>query len=445
MAKTNGTTSVWMETHKDGQYSPLARNIETDVCVIGAGISGLSTAYCLLREGRSVTILDAFHVGGGQTERTTAHLASAIDDRFTEIERMHGEEGSRLAADSHATAIDMIETIVGREKIACDFKRLDGFLFLGEGDSRDILKKESEAAKRAGLLDVQYHPKSPEVGFDMGPCLRFPQQGQFHPMRYLDGLAKACERMGGQIHSHTRVDKVEGGKAAKITTASGALVTAKSVVVATNSPFIDQVVIHTKQAPYRTYAVALLVSRGALATGLYWDTLDPYHYVRLHQDDTGGKDSDLLIVGGEDHKTGQDEHPEKRFEALEKWARRRFPFSGKIAYRWSGQVEEPVDGLAFIGRNPGDYDNVYIATGDSGMGMTHGTIAGLLLTDLIQGKENRWQKLYDPSRKSLRSLGEFIKENTNVAIQYGDWLTGSDVKSPDEINKGQRILASGAA
>lgn len=248
MAETNGTTSVWMETHKDGQYSPLARNIETDVCVIGAGISGLSTAYCLLREGRSVTILDAFHVGGGQTERTTAHLASAIDDRFTEIERMHGEEGSRLAADSHATAIDMIETIVGREKIACDFKRLDGFLFLGEGDSRDILKKESEAAKRAGLLDVQYHPKSPEVGFDMGPCLRFPQQGQFHPMRYLDGLAKACERMGGQIHSHTRVDKVEGGKAAKITTASGALVTAKSVVVATNSPFIDQVVIHTKQA-----------------------------------------------------------------------------------------------------------------------------------------------------------------------------------------------------
>jgi Rieske Fe-S protein len=192
--------------------------------------------------------------------------------------------------------------------------------------------------------------------------------------------------------------------------------------------------MHTKQAPYISYAIGIKVPAGSVTSALYWDTLDPYHYVRLqHGSDSG---EDVLIVGGEDHKTGQADDAAERFAKLELWARFRWPQCGDVAYRWSGQVMETIDGLAFIGRNPGDDEHVYIATGDSGMGITHGTIAGILLTDLIVGRENPWAELYDPGRKRVKALGEFAKENLNVAAQYLDWVTGGDVSSADQVAPG---------
>jgi len=160
---------------------------------------------------------------------------------------------------------------------------------------------------------------------------------------------------------------------------------------------------------------------------LYWDTLDPYHYVRLHKN--------LLIVGGEDHKTGQEANPSKRFRQLERWARKRFPI-GDVKFRWSGQVMETIDGLAFIGKDPGGLENVYIATGDSGMGMTHGTIAGILLSDLIGGRENAWARIYEPTRKPMRTLKDYVTENINMAAQYAKWVTAADVNSVEEIPAG---------
>jgi nitrite reductase/ring-hydroxylating ferredoxin subunit len=171
---------------------------------------------------------------------------------------------------------------------------------------------------------------------------------------------------------------------------------------------------------------------------LYWDTQDPYHYVRLQNPPAGvgtnGQgDYELLIVGGEDHKTGQANDAHERHARLESWARDRFPLMQRVEFVWSGQVMETIDGLAFIGRNPMDDDNVYIVTGDSGMGMTHGTIAGILLTDLICGRENPWQKLYDPRRKTLRAVGKFVSETMNLAAQYTDWVTGGDVSTEADI------------
>jgi glycine/D-amino acid oxidase-like deaminating enzyme len=205
----------------------------------------------------------------------------------------------------------------------------------------------------------------------------------------------------------------------RIETGHDPVVSSEVVVVATNTPVNDRVAIHTKQAPYVTYVIGLRVPKDSVTRALYWDTGDPYHYVRL-QTENG---YDVLIVGGEDHKTGQANDGEERFGRLEEWTRERFPQAEEVQYRWSGQVMEPVDGLAFIGRNPLDADNVYIATGDSGQGMTHGTIAGMLLTDLIQGRENKWERLYSPSRIRLKSLPELASENLNVAGQYLDYIT----------------------
>lgn len=252
------------------------------------------------------------------------------------------------------------------------------------------------------------------------------------------GLVAAITRDGGKIFTSTHAAKVEEGPPARVLTAEGAAVTAGAVVVATNSPVHTMVAIHTKQAAYRSYVVAGAVPAGSVPDGLYWDTGSPYHYVRLERI-PNGNGKELLIVGGEDHKTGQEEDPEERWGRLEAWAKERFPMLGPIEFRWSGQVMETVDGLAFIGASPGQKD-IYLATGDSGMGMTHGTIAGILLTDLILGRKNPWADLYDPSRVSPRAVGEFAKENLDVAAQYAQHLTPGDVSSEKEIPRGSGAI-----
>jgi glycine/D-amino acid oxidase-like deaminating enzyme len=429
--------SVWMETEVPLR-APLRQNISADVCVIGAGIAGVTTAYLLQKEAKSVVLLDDGPIGGGQTERTTAHLSNALDNHYFEIERLHGGRGARIAAESHTTAVARIEEIVREENIDCDFERLDGFLFLARGESADILDRELKAAQRAGLTDVERLPRAPTDNFDSGPCLRFPRQAQFHPVKYLAALAAIIERKGGRFFTKTHAADLKGGTPARVRTSDGFEVKAETVVVATNTPVNNLVAIHTKQAAYLTYVIAGRVPHGYVMKALYWDTLDPYHYVRVHSGTAAAQSAqatinDLLIVGGEDHKTGQQNDADDRYARLEAWARERFPMMGEIAYRWSGQIMEPVDGLAFIGQNPLDEPNTFIVTGDSGMGMTHGTIAGMILSDLIAGRKNSWAALYDPSRKTLGAIKEFGRETANMAGQYVDWLTAGEVSSGEDI------------
>ena len=437
---SQATTSIWMATANTPSQSPLKESIRTDICIIGAGIAGLTTAFLLGREGRSVVVLDDGAIGGGMTGRTTAHLTNAYDDRYVEIERLHGAEASRLTAESHTAAIDKIAEIVSNEKIDCGFEWVDGFLFGATADAVELLDDELAAAHRAGLTGVEKVTRAPIESFDTGVALRFPRQAQFHPLEYMNGLARAILRDGGRIFGQTHATKIdggiEGGTEARVETSHGPVVTSEVVVVATNTPVNDLVAIHTKQAPYVTYVIGVRVPKGSVTRGLYWDTGDPYHYVRLQSENS----SDILIVGGEDHKTGQANNGNERFAHLEHWTRERFPQMGEVEYRWSGQVMEPVDGLAFIGRNPLDDDNVYIATGDSGQGMTHGTIAGMLLTDLIQGRENKWEDLYNPSRIRLKALPEYASENINVAGQYADYVTAGDIKSEEELKPGEGAI-----
>jgi glycine/D-amino acid oxidase-like deaminating enzyme/nitrite reductase/ring-hydroxylating ferredoxin subunit len=415
-------------------FPPLAKDITTEVCIVGAGIAGLSTAYFLAEAGRSVVVVDDGPIASGETSRTTAHLVNALDDRFLEIERLHGETGARLAAESHSAAIDRIEAIIAKETIHCEFERLDGYLFVPPGESTDVLDKELAATHRAGLIGVERITHAPLTPFDTGPCLRFPRQAQFHPLKYLAGLTHAIEKMGGRIYNNTHADEIKDGIPCSVKTDKG-MISADAIVVATNTPVNDWVAIHTKQAAYRTYVIGIPIPKGSVTRALYWDTPDPYHYVRLQ--DLNGQE--ILIVGGEDHKTGQADDADERFRRLEEWTRERFPAKDEIAFRWSGQIMEPVDSLAFIGRNPGN-KNIYVATGDSGNGMTHGTIAGILITDLVLGRENEWEKLYDPARVSLRAIPEFAKENLNVAAQFADYVTTGDVDRVQEIKAGNGAL-----
>jgi glycine/D-amino acid oxidase-like deaminating enzyme/nitrite reductase/ring-hydroxylating ferredoxin subunit len=419
--------SVWAASAGLLQFGPVQENVHVDVCIVGAGISGLTTAYLLARAGKRVAVLDDGPVAGGITQMTTAHITNQLDDRYFELEKLRGREAARLAAESHTAAIDRIETIVRQEGIDCDFTRLDGYLFLAEGDKRETLERELEAAHRAGLSAVKLVEHAPFASFDTGPCLRFPNQGQFHPLKYLARLAQAILHEGGRIFTGSHADDIEGGVPALVHVGNH-VVTADAVVVATNAPVNDRVAIHTKQAPYLTYVIGAGIPPGSVPRVLAWDTGDPYHYIRVHKD--------FLIVGGEDHKTGQANDTAERYGRLEAWARARFPQMDEVEFVWGGQVMETYDFLGFIGRNPMDHENIFVVTGDSGMGITHGTIAGMLISDLILGRANPWQALYDPSRVTLRAAGDFARENSNVALQYTDYLTGGDVASAEEIRPG---------
>lgn len=430
------TESLWHEYLTQPTYPRLLKDEEADVCVVGAGISGLTAAYLLASSGFSVVVLEDQNIGSGQTGRTSAHLSNALDDRYFVLEQLHGQEGARLAAQSHTVAIRTIADIVKEEKIDCEFKWVNGYLFLSPGDPKHLLDHEFEAARRAGL-DVQKVERAPISSFNSGPALCFPKQAQYHPLKYLFQLAQACTKKGVKIFTQTHATTYDDGSPLTIKTNDGPTVHARDVIFATNVPVNTMVSIHTKQAAYRSYVVAFPLIGDVMEPALYWDTQEAYHYVRLFN----RNGQRYLIVGGEDHKTGQLVADVDPFEVLQSWAKVRFPITAPISM-WSGQIIETMDGLAFIGRISDKSSHVYVVTGDSGNGLTHGTLAGLIIRDLIRDGHHPWAHLYDPNRKMLRSAKDFIKENMNAFAQYTDWVKGHPEKDIESLPLNEGIVVT---
>ena len=411
----------------------LRGNVRADVCVVGAGIAGLATAWRLATAGRSVVVLEAREPGMGETSRTTAHLVTALDRGWWALAAIHGTTLAQLAADSHRAAIDAIETACRDEGIDCHFARVDGFLFAAPGTAHGALEADLDAARLVGIEGVEMVSRAPLRGYDTGPCVRFPRQAVCHPLRLLDALRGGIARRGGRVFGRTRVESIEPGRPARVHATGGATVTADAVVVATNPPIAGMPTLHAKQAPYRTYVIGALVPRGSVVDALYWDTEEPFHYVRIERN---SEERDVLIVGGEDHRTGQGGGTaNERYRRLIRWARLRFPTMGAVTCHWSGQVMESADGLAFIGRAQPDAE-VFVVTGDSGNGMTHGMVAALLLGDLIAGRQSPWQAVYDPHRVRVGSVARLVRENLNVASQLADWIRPGDVGDVDAIAPG---------
>ncbi|MDQ3365992.1 MAG: FAD-dependent oxidoreductase [Myxococcota bacterium] len=429
-AKDGGiTTSIWHDV--DQPHFDQAPDAETDVCIVGAGIAGLTIAYELVKQGVRVSVLDDGPIGGGETGRTSAHLASAVDEDFTMLEDAYGEAGAQLVVESHGAAIDYIESTSRELGIDCEFQRVDGYLFCppGEEASRE-LDKELAAAQRAGLV-VERVAQAP-LPFDTGPALRYARQAEFHPLKYLRGLAEAVVARGGKIHTGVHVESIVPGEPLTIKMYGDRTMLCRSAVDCTNGAFTSPLKLTIRQAAYRTYMLGFDLVAGTIPHGLYWDTLDPYHYIRITRGEQG---REVLLVGGNDHRVGQGE-PTRQWAELEEWTRKWFPVAGKIVARWSGQIIEPAGGLAHIGKSP-DIDHAYVVTGDSGNGLTHGTIAGLLIPSLIRGGEHRWAEIYDPKRSHLRAIGTLVSEAAKSSAPYTDWLRGGDVSSFDDIPRGE--------
>jgi hypothetical protein len=435
------STSYWMHESPVIDAPRLEQDAECDVVVIGSGIAGLSTAYELSRFGRSVIVIDRGGIGHGMTARTTAHLATELDDFYSELIRVRGEDEARVYHDSQIAAVNRIEAICRDENIDCDFARVDGYLFPAEEQDRADLEEEYQACKSIGV-EVEWVERAPVPGIDTGMALRFPNQGRFHPTKYLRGLARAILDRGGRIYADTvHAGDKETEEGVEITTEAGPVIRARAAVFCTNSPTNDKVTIHTKQLPDRTYVVAGRVPKGSVPDALVWDTYEAYHYVRIQPI---SETEDLLIVGGGDHRSGEQYNMDERLDDLETWTRERYPSFTTAEYRWSGQVMEPIDFMPFSGRNPGQ-TNIYIHTGDSGQGITNGVAGSLTIMPLIIGEDSRYAPIFDPSRKSATStssIGEFVRGQAGVVKNFAEYVGPGDVKSEDEIQPGEGALIS---
>lgn len=405
------------------------QHIKTDVVVVGGGIAGLSVAYTLTRSGRKCVVVEQSKIGMGATGLSHAHLADALDGRYFQLQKIYGTENTKLAAQSHTRAIDAIEEIIKRENIECDFKRLDGYLSLHPSDRIKTLRQEFEASRASGLY-TELVSHAPGIKLRERISLKFPGQAQFHTLQYLKGLARSIIKYGGEIYTDTTVLDIDSEGA--ITT--GGRISADHIVLATSKPLNETVRVHVRQLAYRSYVIGATIDKESIPPALWWDTGDhhsvrsntPYHYARIQP---LNEHSDLLVCGGEDHKTETAEtnsaEEADRFAYLEAWAYDHFPALKEIVYRWSGQLTEPVDSLGYIGRNPGD-SNVYIVSGDAGNGLTYAAIAGILIPDLIMKRKNPWEDLYNPSRTPVQVLGEFLSDSNDMSLQYLDFRMPGD-------------------
>ena len=421
---TYRTESLWRATHQLQRAVPLGGDRETDIAIVGGGISGLTAAVLLARSGRRVTLLEHDYIGSGETGNTSAHLTEAVDARYQALTRDFGEAHATLVAQSKRDAIDRIEGFARETGNHSGFARVPGFLYTEREADLEWLANELDAARRAGCA-VGWVDHVP-LPFTTSGGVRWEHQAQVHATAYLAALLHEAKAAGARIYERTRVIGVQDGRPCRVETERG-VVSARDVFVAANVPVNNRVLLHTKIAAYRSYAIAFDVaphSTADLADGLFWDTDQPYHYTRVQA--IGGRR--YLIVGGEDHRTGEEPGTDACYDHLIDYAHRRFGVAD-AKYRWSGQIIEPVDGLPYIGLNTAAR-HVYVATGFSGNGMTFGTLSGMMVSDLILDRDNRYARLYDATRvKPFASAFEYVARNAPYpAHLLKDRLTSSSAE-----------------
>jgi glycine/D-amino acid oxidase-like deaminating enzyme/nitrite reductase/ring-hydroxylating ferredoxin subunit len=403
------------------------------VLIIGGGITGLTAAYLLAKAGKQVCLLERARLGGGDTGCTTAHLTHVTDVRFPKLVSTFGRDGARLAWEGGAAAINTIEEIVRREAIDCEFRRVPGFLHAPlESDRNEAkdLEKDCRLANEAGFA-ATFLPSIPQIG---KPGVRFPNQAKFHPMRFIAGLATAVKNAGGRIFEES--EATEFSEDPRTVKANGKQIECEYIVVATHVPVVGETgmvgaaLLQTKLTSYSSYAIGARIPKGVFPVASFWDTSDPYFYLRIDRTNRG----DYAIFGGEDHKTGQAHDLESRFRRLESRLKRLIP-EAKVDCRWSGQVVETHDGLPYIGETA---KGQFAATGFAGNGMTFGTLAAMMACDAALGRQNPWQQLFAVDRKKIRGVWDFVKENFDYPYYLlRDRFTGAHGGSTRDVKRGE--------
>lgn len=404
-----------------------------DIAIVGGGITGISTGLLLQNAGKKCILLEAANLGFGTTGGTTAHLNTLLDTPYTTIIKNFGKENARLVKQAVGEAIGLIKKNISDYGIDCAFRETDAYLFSQNEEQQQELQEIYEACTELGL-DIEFAGSIP-VAIPFGKAVRIKHQAKFHPLQYIYALARAFEEAGGTIVQHCRVTDVKQNEWVEIQTEAGSLKSSQLIYATHIPPGIN--LLNLRCAPYRSYAIAVELENDNYPEGLVYDMYDPYHYYRSQQ--VNGKT--WLIAGGEDHKTGHDENTESHFLKLESHLQRYFSVK-EISYKWSSQYFEPVDGLPYIGHLPGHPENIFVATGYGGNGMTYSSVAALLLTDMILNRDSAYIKLFDPNRiKPIAGFSNFIKENADVVKQLvGKWFSKEKIQQLADLAPGEGKL-----
>jgi glycine/D-amino acid oxidase-like deaminating enzyme/nitrite reductase/ring-hydroxylating ferredoxin subunit len=409
MATTTAAGSLWLAAEPAPRPGTLSATV--DVAVIGGGIAGLTAALLLQRAGRSVALVEARRIGAQVTGHTTAKITSLHTLIYADLVRQHGEETARLYGQSNEAALRRIAELVAELAIDCDFERKAAYTYCESETNLARVREEAETAARLGL-PASFVTELP-APLDAFGAVRFDDQAQFHPMKYMRGLAHAFTEAGGRIYEETRASNVEDGEPCRVVTPAGSLA-ARDAIVATNLPFLDRGGFFATNFPRSHVALAARVEPGTEPDGMFISVEQPSHSVRACPDPAGP----LLICTGAGFKTGQGD-TETLGAELEGWVRQHFKVTG-IPYRWTNEDYDSMDRLPYIGRLSSRAKHVWVATGFNAWGMTAGTLAAMILTDLVQGRPNEWAAIYDSTRvKPTRTAAQkFLKENLNVAREW---------------------------
>ena len=412
--------SIWLETAPAApEYPRLDRDVRTSVAVIGGGIVGVTTALLLAEAGVPVVLIEANRVGRGVTGHTTGKVSSQHGMIYARLRSKHGADAARQYGEANQAALDWIASRVARDEIDCDFRRRAAYAW---SDSRSEAEDEAQAAAEAGL-PASFVSSTP-LPFGVAGAVRFDDQAEFHAQKYVQALAVRLPEVYEQTHA------VHAGSFVRT---PGGRIDADHIIVATHFPFPDRSLAFARAHPQRSYAIACRIA-GEVPDGMFISSGSPTRSIRAIPVDG----SELLMVGGEGHRTGTGGDTEQRYAALEAFARQHWNVRS-VEYRWSAQDNTTVDGLPFVGPLTPFEDRVLMATGFAKWGLTGGTAAALILADRVLGRENPWAALFDSTRLNARaSVSKLVTENAKAGVRFvADRVTKRGTRPIDDLAPGE--------
>jgi glycine/D-amino acid oxidase-like deaminating enzyme/nitrite reductase/ring-hydroxylating ferredoxin subunit len=428
----------WIDSAPIQKFPKLKRNISVDVMVVGAGVTGITTAYVLKQTGLTVALIERERVASIDTGHTTAHLTYVTDVGLRELARNFGEDHAQAAWDAGAAAIDEIERIVGKEMVECEYTRVPAYIHVCEGGpsktEAPLLKKEADLATKLGF-DAVYLESAPYFNL---PAARFANQAKFHPRKYLRSLVKKIPDNGSYVFEKSAASEFDAKQ--RRVKVNRNWISFDRVVMATNNPLVGlasvtaATLLQTKLSLYTSYALGGRVPSGTLPEALFWDTRDPYDYLRVDRH----RDFDYFIYGGEDHKTGQKKQTQRAHARLLGRLKKIIP-GARVDHRWSGQVICTPDGLPYIGENA---EHQFVATGYCGNGITFGTVAAIMARDWVTGRKNPWTDLFAVDRKKIKgATWNYVRENKDYPYyMIKDRIARPEAESVREIKRGQGMV-----
>lgn len=421
----NKSLSYWLSSTPITNYPTLTEDIDVDIAIVGGGLAGISCAYLLQNEGFNIAVVEADRICQGATAHTTAKITSQHGLIYNKIKKQLGEELARQYAEANETAISVIKKIIDENQINCDYVQQSAFVYTEQEKYIKEIEAEVKSASELGIK-ASYVEEIP-FPIPIYAAVRFDNQAQFHPRKYVLSLAKIIHDNNVHIYENTRAVNIEKDDKYTIITEQGKKIKAEKVIIASQYPFYNKKGLYfSRLYPKRSHIVGIH-AKEKYPGGMYINAEEPARSLRSQN--TGEKE--LILVVGSNYTTGQSENTEKHYEELINFAKDIFTVED-IPYRWSTQDYITPDSIPYIGYFTSDTPNMYIATGFQKWGMTNSMVAAMILRDLIVEGKSKWQDVYNPSRKNIiPSAKTFIVENLKVAESL---LEGKVSSLPDEID-----------